>query len=243
MDRSKSWRNVLVEGIVIIASILLAFAIDAAWDRRNESVTRQELIEALTLDFETTGERLDGAIRNGDLVLNLGRELLLAVTRDEQLPVDSLRALMAGFFTAIRFEPALAAYEAAVGERGLASLRDRDFLNADSEFRRAHNFYRRHSVIGSELFYLGPTLEMRQDLGSLGVLLQGPADCSRDPAYNCPYPAAFDLSSREFLSYIARPRVYGALENIHNLQVNTVMSLREMREATNQVVAALRAME
>ncbi len=42
MAQSFSWRRVLVEGAVIVGSILLPFAIDAAWeDRQQQALTNR----------------------------------------------------------------------------------------------------------------------------------------------------------------------------------------------------------
>ena len=46
-----SWRRRLVEGAVIVASILLAFAIDAAWDSRREQERRDALLSALAREM------------------------------------------------------------------------------------------------------------------------------------------------------------------------------------------------
>jgi hypothetical protein len=43
---------VIAEGVAIVASILLAFAIDAAWDRRQLGVERAAILESLRGEFE-----------------------------------------------------------------------------------------------------------------------------------------------------------------------------------------------
>lgn len=45
------WPRLLLEGVVIVASILLAFAIDAAWDERQERAQERRLLEALEQEF------------------------------------------------------------------------------------------------------------------------------------------------------------------------------------------------
>lgn len=45
------WRRVFVEGFVIVSSILLAFAIDAGWDRRNQRVDEADILTALEAEF------------------------------------------------------------------------------------------------------------------------------------------------------------------------------------------------
>ena len=240
----------MVEGAVIVVSILLAFAIDAAWDRYEASVARAELIDALILDFETTGETLDAEIVHAASVVDRGKEMLGVIARRDVISKDSVRVLMGAFFSAIRFEPALASYETAVGENGLTSLESRAFLQADAEFRRARAFFNQHSIIGGNLFYRGPTLEIRRELGSLGVLEKEPTRCGESSSdlfpedlYNCPYPEWFDLSAEEMLDYIGRPGIYGGLENIQNFMVNQLVNLHEMREATNEVLEVLRELD
>jgi hypothetical protein len=44
-------RRLVMEGLVIVASILLAFAIDAAWDERQERAQERRLLEALEDEF------------------------------------------------------------------------------------------------------------------------------------------------------------------------------------------------
>ena len=51
-------------------SILLAFAIDAAWDKRQESQARAQLVESLILDFETSQLRLRDSIEFGQKVID-----------------------------------------------------------------------------------------------------------------------------------------------------------------------------
>jgi hypothetical protein len=65
MQRGKSgisrlpYARILVEGVVIVGSILLAFGIDAAWDSREEGVQSRALLEALSEDFEAARNRFD----------------------------------------------------------------------------------------------------------------------------------------------------------------------------------------
>lgn len=243
VSRPYDVRRAVTEGAVIVISILLAFAIDAAWDRYEASVARAELIDALILDFETTGENLEAAIEHGESVLSRVSGLLGVIVRGESIAKDSIRVLTGGFFSAIRFVPSLAAYEAAVGEHGLASLESKAFLEADAEFRRARDFFDQHSVYGGNLFFRGPTLEIRRELGSLGVLEKEPSECTGDHPSNCPYPDQFNMSAEELTAYIGRPDVYGALENIQNLQINQVKNLRDMRTATDRILEVLHELD
>lgn len=236
------WNRALLESAVIVGSILLAFAIDASWERYQEALDRAELIDALQLDFQTTAERLDSVLLRADTIVDKNRAALLVATQGQRLPIDSLRALVDGFFHDITFVTNLPAYEAAVRDGGIGALESRPFLDADASFRQAQEFYLLNSEIAAELYYLGPTANLiRRELGSLGVLLTPPAECFSE--YNCPYPATFDRSAGEILDFVQRRDVYAALENIHNVNLNSRRSLMRMAESVDGILDVLESLE
>ena len=53
------WPQVLAEGVIIVVSILLAFSIDAWWDRRNDRLEEREILLGLKIEFVDLRERLD----------------------------------------------------------------------------------------------------------------------------------------------------------------------------------------
>lgn len=58
-NRQVSWRPVLLEGVVIVASILLAFAIDAWWDNRIDQQREREHLESMRTEFQASLSGLD----------------------------------------------------------------------------------------------------------------------------------------------------------------------------------------
>ena len=53
------WKSITVEAIAIVASILLAFSIDAWWDLRREGLEEKEAIAQLTTDFNANAAQLE----------------------------------------------------------------------------------------------------------------------------------------------------------------------------------------
>ena len=49
----------LLEGVLIVASILLAFWIDAWWDGRKDALEEQEILVGLEVEFADLRDRLD----------------------------------------------------------------------------------------------------------------------------------------------------------------------------------------
>ena len=222
-----------------MTSILLAFGIDAWWDGRREARSRADLVDALVSDFEATRERLAESIELGEGYVARADALLMLAEDPAPVSLDSLRFLAGGLFQKIDFEPALSTYEAAVGSGAIRLLQSGAFLRATAEFRRARDFYEVHDGITAQLFFLGPTLELRRELGALGPLLRDPQDC----AWMGCYPTRFELSVDEFRALIRRTDVYGSFENIQNANRNIVRGLREMDEAAIRVLETLAALE
>ena len=71
------WSRLLIEGIVIVVSILLAFAIDAWWDERQEFSAQTERLVRVAAELRSNAERvaeqqevLEGAIDAGSTMLS-----------------------------------------------------------------------------------------------------------------------------------------------------------------------------
>jgi len=60
------WLRVFLEGIVIVGSILLAFALDAWWQERATCDWELDQLHALRAEFADNGELLDDAVRRHD---------------------------------------------------------------------------------------------------------------------------------------------------------------------------------
>lgn len=57
--RRLPWVRILAEGAAIVVGILLAFAIDAWWENRNERIREREVISQLAEEFRSASEELD----------------------------------------------------------------------------------------------------------------------------------------------------------------------------------------
>jgi hypothetical protein len=55
-------RRLIAEGVVIVASILLAFGLDAWWDATQQSRETADLLAALDEEFALAAEELEGTL-------------------------------------------------------------------------------------------------------------------------------------------------------------------------------------
>ena len=219
---------------------MLAFAIDAAWEQRLDSEAEAHLVKSLILDFETTQLRLRDSIGFGQSLLDSNEEFFLIVSSQEKISAERYGDLVNSFFRGIPFEPALSAYESAVGPSGLNTIQSVEFLQAVASFFESKTIYDFHIRISGELFYQGSTLKIRRELGSLGVIYGNAQACQ---GFSCTYPDNFTKGVDELLEFVKRPDIYADLENISNANTGIVNSLRGMEAATENALEALRSID
>ena len=120
------WGRVLAEGVVIVASILLAFGIDAWWDDRGTRAEEALALRDLSSDFQQNLRSLESNIRHHRRTVDAGARLLEIVHRAEPVPVraqlDSL--LILGFGDHVTFDPRSAALDDLMASGRLGIIRD-----------------------------------------------------------------------------------------------------------------------
>ena len=90
MNRQIPWSRVLVEGVVIVGSILLAFGIDAWWSARQEISAELDYVERIRADLLETQANIEwNAEHYGNLLVH-AEAVLPILGGVEPLPEDTL---------------------------------------------------------------------------------------------------------------------------------------------------------
>jgi hypothetical protein len=120
---------------VVVASILIAFSLDAWWSRRAEQRTETAHLRALRSDFEQNVSRLKVQIGREERIAAASRRLLLiAMSPTMRSPDDSVSGLLGQVFNSGRFDPVMGAYEAVVNSGGLSQVHDDSLRLALADF-------------------------------------------------------------------------------------------------------------
>jgi len=122
-------RRGLIEVVLIVGSILLAFAIDAAWDERQTAQEADDLLAVLRTEFEANRAELT---RHRDRWVGAkaatGR-LLVAQATGEIPPPVVMDSLISGFMTPTTFDAPEGTLAIAAGGGKLTLLRDAELRN------------------------------------------------------------------------------------------------------------------
>jgi len=121
------WPRVLVEGLVIIASILAAFGIEAGWDSREERMRRGALMDDLGTELVRNRDDLSTTLVAQRLRVERIGILLGELTEGAVgLAPDSVRALQASLIGITNYDPSLGILDLLIQSGDLALLEQRD---------------------------------------------------------------------------------------------------------------------
>jgi hypothetical protein len=85
-SRNKNLNDYLIEGVLIVVSILVAFALDAAWSEYQDDKVEREMVMELYDELVESETRIQNSINEIELQMKSGREFLEMV--GENVPPD-----------------------------------------------------------------------------------------------------------------------------------------------------------
>ena len=152
MARDFKWSRVLAEGAAIVASILLAFAIQAWWEGRAEESIRRATIEGLIADFELSQRSLltfNGSNKRIDLGNAILIELLDSAAPGATVTVPD--SLLVSAVNAPVFAPSRAALDAMLATGRLGLIRDQELREALAAWLQRLDQTSAHEVLVREI--------------------------------------------------------------------------------------------
>jgi hypothetical protein len=161
--------RLVLEGLVIVVSILLAFSLDTWWNARNERVEEIAVLENLRAEFSAAGDQLDAYISLHRRIADAASATLASVQEalangESSVPVPD--TALAIIFVPPTFDPRLGTLDGLLASGRLGIL-------GDPELRRslagwpgllAEGTEEEEKVLQYVLNHLGPVLRTRTDL-------------------------------------------------------------------------------
>jgi hypothetical protein len=228
------WKRISVESIAIVASILLAFGIDAWWGERLERSSEQVLLSRLSTEFSTNLERINKFAKSVSLVLDaslnlhgLIDEALLNEEQTVQVPTAMLRLA----FIAPLFEADIPLLDALTKAGKLDVVDDSRIVAAVSVWERQLRDYTAAAVRARRNVdtLLLPALFKR---GDISPVLMAPYITSlniADPMWRVPVVINVDVE------------IKGIVANRHDFELAAQFDFEDLRLAAVGVIEAIDA--
>lgn len=131
MSKSQSipWTRIAIEAAAIVASILLAFAIDAWWDNVQEREEEREILIELRVEFEINQKILAQTAENHRRALNAMQNIVSLSKSEITVEAESLGTLFRRSLSTPHYNPATGALAATIGSGRLSLIRNVELRN------------------------------------------------------------------------------------------------------------------
>jgi hypothetical protein len=228
------WSRVLPESAVIIASILIAFAIDSWWADRQEDIRRNELILELQSDLTATLEDLDVAIPAVEKRLSQMFVYFRGISTIDSVPLADVRS---GFLAALDmqdFNATTSSYDSAIASGDIRLVPNVDFKLAMSDFVRSQSI-----LVAIDRTYndtlTGPTWDIFRQIGDWRILLYEPSAVPDSD----PISKKFEMSESDLREFFSQPDTVAMTRHMEIIKRNQLNFLGELRTSTLEAISAL----
>ena len=117
------WRRAVLEAVVIVASILMAFGLDAWWAGVQAKHEEHQYLVALRREFSVARDSLESQASRRAWALYVGEALIGQVQGAAEAPADSLLYWSSGLSLQIDFDPPMAVYDDVISSGGTQLIR------------------------------------------------------------------------------------------------------------------------
>ncbi len=122
-DAKIPWRAALIEGAVVVTSILLAFGLNAWWASVQSRHQERQYLYALQREFSLARDSLESQKVRRTWARHVAEALIAQVQGAPRAPDDSLLLWSSGLSLQIDFDPARAVYDDLVSSGGTQLIR------------------------------------------------------------------------------------------------------------------------
>ena len=226
MPERTNWKRFAVEGVVIVASILLAFGIQAWWDSRADAVQERALVSALEQDFRTARASFDSVKLAHQTVLT-SMERLLIYTKSGSVPElerAQLDTVLSRVFYRRTFDPPMGTVETILGSGRLDLFHNQDLVGELTRWTAAVQNFNELETSGTNHFYrtLYPYLSANLKLIDLDKGIPWDVPWPQDPT-----PAA---------GLVIDPAFQNVIYMHYVLYHNVVQAMPELEGAIDRIV-------
>jgi len=234
---AKYLRYAIGEILLVVIGILIALQVNNWNELRKKEGQRKELVQSLISEFKATRLRIE--ITNKEIekgIERTSRFLTLSYTNNAEVSIDSLQYYFSGAFTMPPFEPILTSYNQAVSTGKIGLIESKKFSDDMSKFLTLYAWHIHTVNLSGEVFYLGSIWEIRKQIGNLASL------AGKSRSFNGArkiVPEAYKLTDQEYRTFIRKPEVFAAIDNVQTILYNIRENFENMDNEAELIIEEL----
>ena len=179
------WLRLLVEGAVIVGSILLAFGIEAWWDGAQDRVAERDILSGLLIDFQENEQQVADQLLMREWEVSIAGDLtgqLRAAPPSTELVVAD--SVLMSLLTSSTFDPITSTLDASVSSGQVALIRSAAVREHLADWRRVLVGLHENELAVRDIVHtlLAPELASLTRLGGAAEALARGRDAGTLPA-------------------------------------------------------------
>jgi hypothetical protein len=234
-----SWKRLIIEGVVIMVSILMAFGVDAAWDARADAAQERALLIGLAEDFRGAADALQFTRHLHQEKADAAEQLLSWAESGgvDQIPAEQVEIAIRWTFARATFNPPMGTIGTILGSGRLDLLQDTELVRELTSWSaRVANLRTQEDNASQYLFdnlvpYLAPRINLKDTevTPEIAASLQWPG--KREPTDANLLLSQVEFQSHLFMVWSAEQVVFSTLEPVE-AAINRILQLvdRELEQ-------------
>lgn len=229
-NAGKYLKYAIGEIVLVVIGILIALSLNNWNESRKNEIIKQQLIEDLIVELQSSRIIINDAIALGDSLIADGQLYLKHIgSRELTIQIDSLKKLGDFITYGIPYDLNLPIYEDSKSSGRLSMINNKKVLILYAEIMSADIGGTIHRKISNDMYYNGSDWELRKEIG-LSEILSAPNEM---------IPERFRLTEKEFLEILARPSTFATLNNSLQMKVVRIKYMNRISNGMTEVIGLL----
>ena len=229
-NAGKYLKYAIGEIVLVVIGILIALSLNNWNESRKNEIIKQQLIEDLIVELQSSRVIINDAIALGDSLIADGQLYLKHIgSKELTIQIDSLKKLGDFITYGIPYDLNLPIYEDSKSSGRLSMINNKKVLILYAEIMSADIGGSIHRKISNDMYYNGSDWELRKEIGLSEIL----------SASNEMIPERFRLTEKEFLEILARPSTFATLNNSLQMKVVRINYMNRISNGMTEVIGLL----
>ncbi|MFC0605096.1 DUF6090 family protein [Winogradskyella pulchriflava] len=229
-NAGKYLKYAIGEIVLVVIGILIALSLNNWNESRKNEIIKQQLIEDLIVELQSSRVIINDAIALGDSLIADGQLYLKHIgSRELTIQIDSLKKLGDFITYGIPYDLNLPIYEDSKSSGRLSMINNKKVLILYAEIMSADIGGTIHRKISNDMYYNGSDWELRKEIG-LNEILSTPNEM---------IPERFRLTEKDFLEILARPSTFATLNNSLQMKVVRIKYMNRISNGMTEVIGLL----